>query len=193
MQSRLLAAMLAALPLAAGSAVFPAAALAEAPAMTGPAVGSPAVYGALQTSDGAAADMAALAGEKGTVIAFFRSADWCPFCKKQLKELEDAKAPLTEQGWNLVAISYDAPETLAAFAGKNSISYPLLSDPGSETIKAFNLLNTDMKPGSRTYGIPYPAIVFVGADGTVKTVLQEEGYKVRPTNEAVIEAAAALQ
>ena len=73
------------------------------------------------------------------------------------------------------------------------MTYPLLSDPGSDTIKAFNLLNADMKPSARTYGVPHPAVVFVGADGTVKAMLREEGYKDRPANEAVIEAAEALK
>ena len=33
----------------------------------------------------------ALAGTRGTVVAFVRSADWCPYCKKQLTDLEDMK------------------------------------------------------------------------------------------------------
>ncbi len=132
-----------------------------------------------------------LAGPKGTVVAFVRSADWCPFCKKQLIDLEAAAAPLAEAGWTLVAVSYDPVETLAAFKADKGLSYELLSDEGSAAIKAFNLLNTDMKPGSRYEGIPHPAIVFI-ADGKIAKTLREEGYKARPAADLVIETAQGL-
>lgn len=187
-----LAALLAMLP--ATGVVAPLAAHAETPAVVsvGPVIGSPAAFGPLVDAAGAPVDMAALAGSRGTVVAFVRSADWCPFCKKQLVELETAKAPLEAQGWSLVSVSYDAPEKLADFAAKQDISYPLLSDEGSETIIAFNLLNDTAKKGSRSYGIPHPALVFIGADGRIEAVLREEGYKDRPPAEVVIAKAAEL-
>ena len=59
-------------------------------------------------------------------------------------------------------------------------------------IEAFNLKNEDVPPGSRYDGIPHPAIVFVGADGMVKAMLREEGYKNRPPVETVLEKATEL-
>jgi peroxiredoxin len=187
-----LAALMAMLP--ATGAVLPLAANAEQAAVVsiGPEIGSTAPFGPLVDVSGTPVDMAALAGPRGTVVAFVRSADWCPYCKKQLGELEAAKAPLDAQGWSLVSVSYDAPEKLAAFAEKNSVTYPLLSDADSETIIAFNLLNDTVKKGSRSYGIPHPALVFVGADGKIEAVLREEGYKDRPAVEAVIATATEL-
>lgn len=41
----------------------------------------------------------------------------------------------------LAAISYDPPETLAAFSRQRGITFPLLSDAGSSTIKAFGIVN----------------------------------------------------
>ena len=187
-----LATLLAMLP--ATGAVLPLAAHAEQAAVVsiGPEIGGTATFGPLADSSGAMVDMDALAGSRGTVVAFVRSADWCPFCKKQLVELEAAKAPLEAQGWSLVSVSYDSPEKLADFAAKNAISYPLLSDTGSETITAFNLLNDSVKKGTRSYGIPHPALVFVGAGGQIEAVLREDGYRDRPAVEAVIATATAL-
>ena len=131
-------------------------------------------------------------GENGTVLVFFRSADWCPFCRTQLKELNAAVGPLSEAGWRLSALSYDSPQVLTDFATEHALDFALLSDPGSETIKAFGLLNEEMKPTSRAYGIPHPSVVFVRNDGTVAAVLREEGYKTRPSIDAIIEAATLL-
>ena len=41
----------------------------------------------------------------------------------------------------LAAISYDPPETLAAFSQQRGITFPLLSDVGSATIKTYGILN----------------------------------------------------
>jgi peroxiredoxin len=187
-----LAALLAMLPTTGLAATLTASAEQTAAATIGPKIGKEAVFGDLLDASGAPADMAALAGPRGTVVAFVRSAEWCPFCKKQLAELEAVKAPLAAQGWSLVSVSYDTPEKLAAFADGGAVTYPLLSDPGSATIRAFNLFNDTVAEGSRAYGIPHPALVFVGADGKIEAVLREEGYKTRPTNDTVLATAAGL-
>ncbi len=134
----------------------------------------------------------AIGDSRGMVIAFTRSADWCPYCKKQLKDLNAATGPLAGMGWTLAALSYDDTETLKAFARDNAINYTLLSDAGSVAIRAFNLLNTDIGEDSRFFGIPHPAIVFVRNDGTVAAVLREEGYKTRPPVDAILETASLL-
>ena len=41
----------------------------------------------------------------------------------------------------MAAISYDPVETLAAFSRQRGITFPLLSDSGSETIKRYGILN----------------------------------------------------
>ena len=194
--------MIRALTLASVLALLPAAAAADhhqpGEAMTteqpdiGLAVGSQAPDTALTRTDGAQASLTSLAGTKGVVVAFVRSAEWCPYCMKQMKELEEAAAPLADAGWTLVAVSYDAPEVLADFRESNDLSYDLLSDPDSEAIRAFNLLNAEMEEGTRYYGIPHPAIVFVGADNTVRALLREEGYKTRPPVDLMLETAAGL-
>ena len=57
-----------------------------------------------------------------------------------------------EAGLGVAAISYDPPETLAAFARAQQISFPLLSDAGSATIRRYGILN------------PLPELALAGAD-----------------------------
>ena len=49
---------------------------------------------------------------------------------------------LQAKGLGIAAISYDPVETLAAFSRQRGITFPLLSDSGSETIKRYGILNT---------------------------------------------------
>lgn len=164
----------------------------EDTATLGPAIGQPAPALDVMTAAGDPATLDSLSGEAGTAIAFVRSLDWCPYCKKQAMELEGARAPLEEAGWSLVALSYDDPETLAGFAADKGLTYTLVSDEGSEAIRAYGLLNEEMTKGSKYWGIPHPAIVFIRADGTVAEVLHEDGYKDRPEVELVTETAERL-
>ncbi len=160
-------------------------------AMIGPKVGEPAPD--LDSTVAVTADgVTPAGGEQGRVLVFVRSADWCPFCKAQLLELQGIAATLAEMGWALEAISYDSPQILSQFANDNGLSFTLRSDEGSEVITAFGLLNTDVREGSRSYGIPHPAVVFVREEGTVAAVLREEGFRVRPSVDAISEAAAML-
>ena len=54
-----------------------------------PGVKAPAI--ALRDQAGKERDFQSLAGPNGLLLLFFRSADWCPFCKGQLVDLEGAR------------------------------------------------------------------------------------------------------
>lgn len=128
-------------------------------------------------------------GEKGAVVIFVRSADWCPYCQVQLLDLrgEDG-TPITDLGYSIVTISYDAPDLLNKFATKYKFDHVMLSDEGSETIKAFGIFNDSFAPDHFAYGVPHPTIYVVSADGVVQAVLAEEGHKKRPQAEAILES-----
>lgn len=137
--------------------------------------------------DGEGQDFNSVKGKKGAVLVFVRSADWCPFCQKQLIELRDFGGPITDMGYEIVSISYDLPDAIKMFAVKHRIPFTMLSDQGSEAIKAFGILDEEQKPGTFSYGIPRPHVYVVSEDGIVKAVLAEEGYKKRPQIEQIIE------
>ena len=67
-------------------------------------------------------------------------------------ELQGRLADLTRRGLGVAAISYDPPETLAAFAQAQQITFPLLSDADSSTIRRYGILN------------PLPELALAGAD-----------------------------
>lgn len=163
--------------------------LAAAPVLAqipGPAIGSTAPKLEAVSSEGKAVGLADVAGPKGTVLVFFRSAKWCPFCQAQLIALKDAIEPLKQRGYTLAAISYDPPEVLAGFAKRQGILYALLSDTSSRMIDAFKLRDPQYKPDSFAYGVPQPSVFIISPTGIVQSKLAEEGYKNRPPVATVI-------
>ena len=107
-------------------------------------------------------------------------------CKVQLVELQDARQNLQPAGLAIFALSYDSVETLAHFAETRGITYPLLSDQGSRTIRALGLLNdTHAFYGIQTredqHGVAYPGTFVLDEHGVVVDKRFEQSYRVRPT------------
>lgn len=163
-----------------------------APKDLGPAVGTaiPHDLSSVDTS-GANQNFNTVKGEKGAVVVFFRSADWCPFCQRQLIKLEKIAKDIEKNGYELVAISHDTPKILAKFAKRRKISYTLLSDKNSAIISAFGILNEAYKEGDRKYGIPHPIVFIINKQGTIEQKFFRESYRERPENEVILEAVSA--
>lgn len=158
----------------------------------GPAVGAKAPAFHATDLAGKPASLKALSAKRGVVVLFFRSAKWCPYCQAQLIAFRDATPALATRGYNLVAVSYDPPEVLTKFTEARMINYPLLSDTGSKTIDAWALRDPQYKPDSMAYGVPRPAIFVISKKGRIDAKLMMEGYKVRPSVDAVVAAVDAL-
>lgn len=160
----------------------------------GPAVGAhiPSPFHVLDSS-GAQKTYADITGPKGTVLVFVRSADWCPYCNVQLRDIQTVDAQLKDRGYKLVSVSYDAPEVLVAFMKKYETTYMMASDKGSAMIDAFDIRDPQYGPKSKAFGVPKPAIFVVDQEGVVRAKLAEEGYKTRPPSGAIIEAIDSLK
>ena len=65
-----------------------------------------------------------------------------------------ASAALGAQGIHVASVTYDEQDTLRAFGEAYQITYPLLSDTGSEVIRSFGIFNTNIPEDHRRYGIP---------------------------------------
>jgi len=153
----------------------------------GPPVGSKAPdIGTPLDQTGKQRALAGLMNKNGLVLLFFRSADWCPYCKAQLIAVNGGVAEIEKRGYNVAALSYDSREILAAFTAKRDIAFTLLSDPKSEVIDRYKLRDPQYPPGTRAYGVPRPIIFVLDTDGIIKAKLYEESFKDRPPVTSVI-------
>lgn len=120
-------------------------------------------------------------------------------------ELQGRVKELQAQGLGLATVSYDSRDVLAAFSRQHGISFPMLSDPGSETIKRYGILNTVIEEAlgpngkdpavladlqryvtvtpaaERFRGIPFPGTFIVDRQGRVTSRFFEDYYWERNT------------
>ena len=125
-------------------------------------------------------------------------------------ELQGRVDEIRKQGLGLAAISYDPPEILAAFTRQHGITFPLLSDVGSATIKRYGILNTvamelagpnatdpaladDLKkyvsvvaPNARAAGVAFPGTFILDRAGRVKSRFFEDFYIERNTVSSIM-------
>ncbi|GHE77810.1 peroxiredoxin family protein [Thalassotalea profundi] len=145
----------------------------------GPNAGEMAPAITVKNNQGNVETIESLSAEKGLIILFFRSADWCPFCKKHLIELNNEAQKFKDLGYGLAGISYDNSEVLTSFTQEQKISYPLLSDQQAKTMLSYDILNDEYKIGDRNYGIPYPGVVVIDKAGKITHKYFFHGYKKR--------------
>jgi hypothetical protein len=112
----------------------------------------------------------------------------------------------------LAAISYDSPEILAEFSRRRGITFPLLSDSDSATIKAYGILNTvaeevlgsgkddptviadfnryasvtGLDAANVVKGTPYPGTFILDRQGRVTARFFEEFYRERITASTIM-------
>jgi peroxiredoxin len=88
--------------------------------------------------------------------------------------------------WRLAALTYDDPAVLAKFASRQSIPYPLLSDPGGKLIAAMGLSDPAYPPGHMAHGVPHPTVMVVDLSGRIQAITISRDYRKRPSTAEVI-------
>ena len=102
-------------------------------------------------------------------------------------ELQGRLQEIRNTGFAVAAISYDPVTVLADFAARRGISFPLLSDVGSNVIREYGILNTTVPPTNRAqYGIPFPGTFVVDRSGVVTSRVFEDAYQERDTIASVM-------
>ena len=150
-----------------------------------PVLAAPDQNGNIQTLE-------TLTGEKGIILLFSRSFDWCPFCKAQLTDIVAVQQQIESTGFNMVAMTYDSVDALKLAEEDFSVGFIMLHDEAVKHIDAFGIRNTDPEPDSFAYGIPQPGIMLINPSGTILRKFAEEGYRERPDFTFVIDAASEL-
>jgi peroxiredoxin len=114
----------------------------------------------------------------------------------QLVELQEAWPTLQQMRFALFAISYDDIATLASFTNRYGITYPLLSDTGSLTIRSLGLFNEHLEQQHAAYGVParaeqqgvpYPGTFVLDERGFIRDKHFEQSYRIRPTRSIIFE------
>jgi len=161
----------------------------------------------LLTSEGTPFSLRQETAARPAVIIFYRGG-WCPFCNRQLQQLQTVQARLRDLGYQMIAISPDRPAIQKKTIESDELSYRLVSDSEMKAAKAFGIafrLDENTLTRYEQYGIdledasgqdhhllPVPAVFVIGPDNRIGFTYVNPDYKVRIDADVLLAAARAV-
>ena len=138
------------------------------------------------------------------VVLIFYRGQWCPYCNKQLKRLEDSLQLIKNKGARLIAVTPEKPEFISKTIEKTKASYPLLYDKEMKIMKAYAVaFQVDDKSVSRYKNadidlitangqkekafLPVPAVYIISKEGTILYRFFDTDYKKRPSVQELLD------
>jgi peroxiredoxin len=142
--------------------------------------------------NGAMRSLAGLYGEKGAAVFFVRSADWCPFCRAQLGDINTRLPEFEALGLNVVTVSVDEVPLIKKFADAGKIGYTMLADPNGDINQTLGIRDQQYPVGSAAFGVPRPTLYIIDRSGKVRARYMEPTFRTRPDLNVVLAEAKQL-
>ena len=122
--------------------------------------------------------------KNGPVVLFFYRGQWCPYCNRQLKQLEDSLGQIQAKGATVLTVTPEKQENITKTIAKTKASFTILHDEGLQIMKSYDVaFKVDDKTIEKykTYGIdfmeangmanganlPVPAVYIINKDGKI--------------------------
>ena len=135
--------------------------------------------------------------KKGPVVVMFYRGEWCPYCNKQLSEMQDSLRTVTSKGATVLAITLEKPENIAKTIEKTKATFPVLFDDGLKIMRAYKVdyaMDASVVQKYKSYGIdfttvngnnganlPVPAVYIISQEGKIIYRYFDENYRRRPS------------
>ena len=142
--------------------------------------------------------------KQGPVVLYFYRGQWCPYCNKQLSQLQDSLQILTAKGAQVVVVSPETPANVAQTVAKTKASFPIIHDQDLAIMKAYHTAFTVDEATAQKYQsfgidlkkanglddsiLPVPATYVIGRDGRIKYAYFNTDYRRRASVKAVAQA-----
>jgi peroxiredoxin len=139
----------------------------------------------------------------GSVVLIFYRGQWCPFCNRELKSLEDSLSLITAKGATLIAITPEKPENISKTIEKTKATYPVLFDEGLTILKSYDVafavdaklierykgygIDLNEVNGSNGAYLPVPAVYIINKKGEIVYKYFDADYRKRPSVQEILE------
>ena len=125
--------------------------------------------------------------EKGPVILFFYRGKWCPICSRYLNNYQDSLKVLTDQGFNVVAITPESIENVEQTVKLHKLTFLVIYDCQEKIMHDYDVMfNVTKEYQEKVYAnlsidiaenngrdvahLPVPATYIINRDGIIVAV-----------------------
>jgi len=154
---------------------------------------APAINGTDQ--NGKKISLKQLLQEHQSVVVFFYRGQWCPYCNKQIKELQDSLQLLSRKKTYLLGITPENSENISKTIKKTGASFSIIQDADDAIMKAYGVnftmddatvtkykgygINLESNNGNPRHTLPIPATYIINRSGKIKYVHFDPNYQKR--------------
>lgn len=134
--------------------------------------------------------------ENGPIVLFFYRGKWCPVCSRYLKSYQDSLNIITDQGFNVVAITPESIENVEQTVKFHNLTFTVIYDCQEMIMKDFDVmfsvtkeyqqliltkLSTDIAKnnGHDPAHLPVPATYIINRQGIITAVQFDPNYNNR--------------
>lgn len=148
-------------------------------------------------NNGKQLDLKKILKENKSVVLFFYRGQWCPYCNKQIKNLQDSLQFLTAKGAYVIGVSPETDANVNKTVAKTKATFSLVSDKDYGIMKAYkvdyameqgladkykkNGLDVAIANGKTDYVLPVAATYIIDKTGKINYVFFDNDYKKRPS------------
>lgn len=136
--------------------------------------------------------------DKKTVLVVYRGG-WCPYCNSQLADMQDIESEIIALGYQVVAISPDAPSFLIQTLEDKELRYQLFSDSKGEFSQALGIAYERSKPKLNKYSegnnpgfLPVPAVYVLDKNRKIEFMYINPNYSKRLKGDVLLAVLKAL-
>lgn len=125
---------------------------------------------------------------KKTVLIVYRGG-WCPYCNAQLADMQEIEKDILALGYQIVAVSPDAPSLLKETEEKGKLGYTLVSDSDGNFSKALGIAFTTPEKygkmlgkysdGKNTNWLPVPTVYILNDKQEIEFLYINPDYSKR--------------
>lgn len=136
-------------------------------------------------------------------MVFYRG-QWCPYCNKYLKKLEDSLSIIQSKGATVITITPEKPDNISKTIKKTKASYPILFDEGLKIMNSYKVsfaVDANTIEKYKNYGIdfneangsnngaklPVPAVYVINKEGDIVYRFFDTDYTKRPSVKEILE------
>ena len=136
--------------------------------------------------------------DKKTVLVVYRGG-WCPYCNSQLADMQEIENDIISLGYQVVAISPDAPSFLKQTLDKKELKYKLYSDSEGVFSQAVGIAFAREKPKLDKYSdgknpgfLPVPTVYVLNDKQEIEFMYINPNYGTRLKGDVLLAVLKAL-
>ncbi len=138
------------------------------------------------------------------VVVFFYRGQWCPYCNKQIKELQDSLQLLSGKGAYIVGVTPETNENINKTIEKTHASFSIVQDKDNKIMQAYQVnytvddallgrlknygVDLEKGHGNKDHVLPVPATYVINSAGKITFVHFNKDYTKRASVQQILAA-----